>query len=530
MGLVLVSGALVWIWWAYRLPVAERRDALILPGFVVALASVLIATILQLVSLGRRPPTRSVDTLAALLAEAVEGQWRQAAVERRLVTPAPIRIQWSLSDLAVTGSVAVAVGAPESPPAFLPLPQQARITEADLHAGGGGAELHHVYAGLASGRVVVLGAPGAGKSGTAILLLLDALAHRDRLDDMQRARVPVPVLLTAHGWDPNTRSVRDWLRDQLTATYPLFAHRGGRAEAAALVTARDKVALILDGLDEMDAALRPAARQALSDAPFRVVALTRSQEMVQAAAGTWLTGAVVVHLHDVTAPDAADYLQRARTGPPPQGWTDPLTHLGEHPDGVLARGLSTPLTLTLLRDTYQAGDDVRELFDPIRYRTTHAIEQHLIARVLPAAYTLRPGRPPPRYTEQQARQTLSFIARKMGKDRDLAWWDIPRWAPATPGSRFVTWLVSLLTSGLAFGLALWLGPVSGLVPGPEIPLVVALVLLLGSQVGLAAALRGGQAGRFRRIVTWRGTISRHALKQGIFFRLVDGLTFGFVFV
>ncbi|MGH3854233.1 MAG: NACHT domain-containing protein [Pseudonocardiaceae bacterium] len=205
-----------------------------------------------------------MDVLAALLAEAVERQWRKEATERRLLTPDPISMHWSLSDLAVTGSVAAAVGAPESPPAFPPLPQQARITEADLHAGGGRAELHYAYAGLASGRVVVVGAPGAGKSGTAILLLLDALAHRDRLDDTQRARAPVPVLLTAHGWDPNTRSVRDWLRDQLTATYPLFAHRGG---AAALVAARDKVALILDGLDEMDATLRPAALQASQRRP-----------------------------------------------------------------------------------------------------------------------------------------------------------------------------------------------------------------------------------------------------------------------
>jgi hypothetical protein len=55
----------------------------------------------------------------------------------------------------------------------------------------------------------------------------------------------------------------------------LFQRRGGDADAATLVAAQDKVALILDGLDEMDEALRPAALQALSDAPFRVVVLTR---------------------------------------------------------------------------------------------------------------------------------------------------------------------------------------------------------------------------------------------------------------
>ena len=423
VGLVLMGGvvSLVWI---FRLPPAEQGNRIA----VLALVLTFVSTVIALVQLerGRRSvDSRPVDVLATLLAQAVYGQWRTAADERRLVMPAPIPIRWSLSDLDVAGPVVAAVGAPDVSPAFPPLPGHAMITEEELRAGGGRRELHQLFAGLASGRIVVVGAPGAGKSGAAILLLLDAVAHRDSLDDTERARVPVPVLFTGHGWDPNTTSVQDWLRDRLVATYPLFQRRGGDADAGTLVAARDKIALILDGLDEMDEALRPAALQALSDAPFRVVVFTRSKEMVQAASEAWLVGAVAVHLHDVTGPEGADYLQRARTGPPPSGWPSLLAHLREHPDGVLARGLSTPLTLTLIRDTYQASDNVDELLDATRYRSTEAIEQHLIARVLPAAYTPRPGRPSLRYSEEQARQTLTFIARKMGKERDLAWWRIP---------------------------------------------------------------------------------------------------------
>jgi hypothetical protein len=445
-----------------------------------------------------------VDTLAALLAEAVFGQWWQAAVERRLVITASIPLRWSLSDKVVMGSVAAAVGVPERSPAFPPLPQRARIIEADLRAGGGRAELHHVYAGLASGRVVVLGEPGGGKSGTAILLLLDALTHRDGLNKTQRTRVPVPVLLTAHGWDPGTCSVRDWLRDQLIAIYPLFKHRNGRAEATELVAARDKVAFILDGLDEMDEALRPIALQALCDAPFRVVVLTRSQEMVQAASGTWLAEAVVVQLGKVTVAESVAYL-RARTEPPPTGWPDLITHLSEKPDDddVLVCGLSTPLTLTLLRDTYHASDDVGELLLPNRFSTTEAVEQHLIARVLPAAYAPRPGRPPPRYTEQQARQTLSFIARKMGKDRDLFWWqDIRRWAPIAP---------RVLATGLALWLLFWLP--SGLRLGLVIGLVIMIVFVPVFQLKRLG------------IANSRATISREALKNGLIFGLMIGLMY-----
>jgi len=114
---------------------------------VVALAGVVVGAIPLLESLGRRRPTREVDILAAQLAEVVDGQWRQAAVERRLM-PEPIPLRWSLSDLAVTEPVRGALGAPDGPPAFPPLPQTARITKANLQAGGGRAELHRVYAGL----------------------------------------------------------------------------------------------------------------------------------------------------------------------------------------------------------------------------------------------------------------------------------------------------------------------------------------------------------------------------------------------
>jgi hypothetical protein len=98
-GLVLLGGAVVWAWWAYRQP----GDALTRWGFVVALAGVVVGIIPLLVSLGCRRPASEVDVLAAQLAEAVDGQWRQAAIERRLTTPEPIPLRWSLSDLAVMG-------------------------------------------------------------------------------------------------------------------------------------------------------------------------------------------------------------------------------------------------------------------------------------------------------------------------------------------------------------------------------------------------------------------------------------------
>jgi hypothetical protein len=91
------------------------------------------------------------------------------------------------------------------------------------------------------------------------------------------------------------------------------------------------------------------------------VLLTRTAEMTAAAGTDFLLGAAAVELHPVGGADAAAYLQRALAGPPPAGWEQLLERLHTAQDIPLARTLSTPLTLTLLRDTYRASDDLADL-------------------------------------------------------------------------------------------------------------------------------------------------------------------------
>ena len=92
-----------------------------------------------------------------------------------------------------------------------------------------------MYGGLGSGRLVIAGAPEAGKSGAAVLLALAGLRHRRTVAEADRLMVPVPVLFTLHDWNPATQPVRDWLVSQLRQTYDgLFTGTRGARKAAAL--------------------------------------------------------------------------------------------------------------------------------------------------------------------------------------------------------------------------------------------------------------------------------------------------------
>ena len=401
----------------------------------------------SLVPLIRRPESPEAVAVADALASAVADQWSRAAADRRLVSPAPVPVRWSLTGLPVAGPVHAAVTSRR----FGPVPGTSAVTESALRAGGGRADLHAVYAGLGSGRLVVVGEPGAGKSGAAVLLVLDALAHREGVGAPNRDRVPVPVLFTLHGWDPVAEPFENWLIGRLAGTYPsLFAGRTGRRVAAGLL-AGGRVSVVLDGLDEMSPTLQPVALRALSDqARVRVVLLTRTTELV-AAAG-YLVDAAALELHPIDHLSAATYLERALDGPAPARWDSLLDHLRDNLDGPVVAALSTPLMLSLVRDTYRAGDDLTALL-ALATADRADVEGHLLDRVLPAAYAPRPGQPAPRYPLARAELALRYLATQLSRrgTRDLVWWLIPTWAPRWPRT-LATTAVACFLFGFATGL------------------------------------------------------------------------------
>jgi hypothetical protein len=79
------------------------------------------------------------------------------------------------------------------------------------------------YAHLRHGRLLLTGDRGAGKTGAMVLLLLEALRHRQRVTDAAKANVPVPVWLTLGSWVPSEQDLRDWVTATIGRDHPYLS-------------------------------------------------------------------------------------------------------------------------------------------------------------------------------------------------------------------------------------------------------------------------------------------------------------------
>jgi hypothetical protein len=466
----------------------------------------------------------ALEPIAQTLGEQVRLQWERAAFERHLRYPAPIPVRWRWSGLAVTSSPEDAAGEGSEWHRFAPLPGMDPVTSASLSKGGL-TDLLAVYGGLDSGRLVILGRAGMGKTAAAIVLVLDALAHRAGLADEARGGVPIPVLVGLHGWDARSQPLTSWLEQRLVADYPFLKERSNGMTAAGRLLAAGLIAPILDGLDEMPEDLRSVGLRAVDEqATCRLVMLSRSDEMVAAVAEGHLNGAAALELLPIDPGTAADYLARCQVRPLPPSWQAMVESLRRQPGTALATALDTPLMLTLVRDTYRGRDPVHELLDIARFPRRQDIEDHLLDRVIPAAYAPRPGEPEPRYTVAQAQRWFAYIAYHLVSEgtTDLGWWRMPAWKSAWPRICFL---------GLLFGTAGAIGFQQAIpelveavtqreVEEPLIagaPVVLAFVVLATLWATRSAereVLRRASPMRIGRL-SWQRVLSRRAVSFGL---------------
>ncbi len=429
----------------------------------------------------------SMAQVADQLAVAVGAQWSAEAAKRRLHDTHPLIVSWTAADASLSEVWDPLVelrtrGSGRSPPS-------AKVWSAgpDDLAGQGGA-LVEVLARVPTGRLVVLGEPGAGKTTLMVRLVLDLLGRRADGD-------AVPIMASVASWNPAARDLRGWLVAQLLTAHPGLANPPpvGRTEStqAEALLAAGLILPILDGLDEIPEQLRSLAVNWINETlrpGERVVVTCRTrqyQDAVQPSDGVGvIRRAAAVQLRPLDAEAVRNYLCDDSAGPVARARWDPVLKVLDT-DAPVARALRTPLMVGLAHAIYNprpgelAGTfgEPAELCSPVLADQT-VVESLLLDAFLPAAYLHSPVC---RWKVPDAERWLVFVARYLERTitgPDLAWWQLPLAVP-----RFAA------ASGVVAGAAI--GAVAGVIYGLEFGITA------GAVAGAVAGVGSGAVAVFR---------------------------------
>jgi hypothetical protein len=108
------------------------------------------------------------------------------------------------------------------------------------------AEITDFYLNETRRRLVILGAPGSGKTVLAATLTVGLLKQRNTVSVSQGHSILIACIFYLPSWDPTAHDLTDWLETQIADRFRL-----SRKIAARLVN-DGWILPVLDGLDEMD--------------------------------------------------------------------------------------------------------------------------------------------------------------------------------------------------------------------------------------------------------------------------------------
>ena len=503
----VMAAALLVLPWVIALALAPRHhlDATavtILAAMSIPLSGLWIAwvTLAKGGGSGTSVSSLSMAQVADQLAVAVGAQWNAEAAIRRLNDPYPLPVSWAAADSSLTDSWGSLVKLATTGAGWPPPPPAGTWAAGPDDLAGEGGELAEVLARVPTGRLVVLGEPGAGKTMLMVRLVLDLLARRAEGG-------PVPILAPVASWNPAEQDLRDWLGARLLIDYPALAgppptDRTESTRAAALLAA-GLILPVLDGLDEIPEQARGPAISRINDAlrpGGQMVVTCRTQQYrdaVRPAGGVEVTlrAATAVQLRPLDADVVRSYLCDDAAGPVTRArWAPVMVVLATDAPAGLA--LRTPLMVSLARAIYNprpgelagAPPDPAELCSPA-LADRAAVQSLLLGAFVPAAYRHDPAG---RWKAQDAERWLVFLACQLDGNyprADLAWWRLRQAVPRTT-FRLLTGLARVLLVGLAAGLfgGLRTGHRYGTLAG----LVIGFVFGFGGGgLGLFFGLEGG---------------------------------------
>jgi transcriptional regulator with XRE-family HTH domain len=368
----------------------------------------------------RLPLAGPVAAAAEEFAMSVGIRWQREYEHQQLHGTFPLPVRWSPAGAAgserLDDSHAVPIGAP------------AELKEQLTTVAG-------FYRRLPSGRLVITGEAGSGKTMLAIRLVLELFAHRS-------AAEPVPVFVGVRSWNPATTTFHDWLADQLLRDYPsLAATRADGSTLSAALVQTHTILPVLDGFDEIAPGLQPQALLMLDRTKLPLVLTSRPSEYDEAVQTAGLRlDAAVVRLGALTARELANYLPHDAEGlgiPGATVWKPLVDELTAEPPSAAAKkvaeALRTPLMVSLVRIVYgdSAGRSPAELLVDDRFPESADIEEHLLSGYLPTVYEDWPrdavrGGDRPHWQYDRVEKWLRYLARhaQQLQTSDLAWWQL----------------------------------------------------------------------------------------------------------
>ncbi|WP_256986748.1 NACHT domain-containing protein [Streptomyces sp. SS07] len=261
------------------------------------------------------------------------------------------------------------------------------------------------YRAVRPRRLVITGEPGAGKSVLARAFVAEFNRRRTEAE-------PVPVLLPLGDWG-RQELFRDWVVRHLVRDYGITSAHAAQLMDSGLVLP------VLDGLDELDepgVPLPDSRAQQVLDAltgyqsglePAPVVLTCRTDLYdVLEASGRPMLDAARVEIDPVEAQEAVRFLAMRQDAIHREGdWRPVLDELRAHPQGVLARSLSTPWRLAAMATAYEQVDNPRELLGA---RTEQEVTDRMFAHFIPAS--VRAVDEEPRYSPERVHAWLHQLA------------------------------------------------------------------------------------------------------------------------
>jgi transcriptional regulator with XRE-family HTH domain len=254
-----------------------------------------------------------------------------------------------------------------------------------------GTRIIQVY-DQADGELLILGEPGAGKT-TLLLELAGHLLARAEENDSY----PLPVIFNLSSWALKPQSMEDWLVEELHTKYRVPVTVGREWVHT------EQLALLLDGLDEMEESARPLCLKAIDEyqedhTTTSLVVCSRREEYFATETRVSLQKAVLIQ--ELTLQQIHEYIANAGEQ------LVPMRRALEE-DFDLLEMVRTPLLLSIVAMVYRGeSKEALNLSGSLDARRGQILDMY-IQRML-----LRRGADA-RYRSPEVMQWLSWLARVM---------------------------------------------------------------------------------------------------------------------